>query len=123
MVNDHGQSEKSHYTCFTCLEESSDPVICTKCGAQIYEIDFDEVEVKPPKRVTYFLDPSKIPIDKIREALNVATERFFQSYEVDESKIVVISSNEIALEKLIELLGQELGVDIDEIRNLFEFYS
>lgn len=122
MINDHGQSEKSSYTCFTCLEESSDPANCSVCGAPIYEIDFDKAVVKPPKRVSYSIDPSKIPVGNIREAINVATERFFQSYEVDEAKIIVISSNEMALEKLIELLSKQLGVNADKIRNSFEFY-
>lgn len=121
MDNDQGQSEKSHFTCFNCLEESTDPVTCSYCGYPIHEIDFGNAEIRPPKRVTYVIDPSRFSISMVRKMLDIASERYFQSYEIEESEVVVISSNEIALEKLIELLGRELGVETDKVRGFIVF--
>lgn len=123
MVRKSSNSGNVGYTCFNCLEESSDPDTCSNCGSPIYEINFDESRIEPPKRFTYRLNVEKFPIDKVRNALEVAKNNYFQNYQVEEGGVIVISSNEIAFNKFVELLSVETTVDVNTIKNVIQIDS
>ena len=110
------------YTCFSCLHDSEDPLVCTNCGATIGQFDPDATSFSPPKHGKYFAHLAIAPKEKVRFALEQVRKIYFQSFDAQEaSEGVVVRSNIIAYKKFIELLRDAVGVNSEELMKNIPF--
>lgn len=115
-------SRRPRYVCFHCIEGSTDPDVCSNCGAKIEEYDFDSAVITPPQKGQYRVDFSEIPEGSFVSALEMARDRFFQRFEVAMSEFgAVIQSNDIAYARLIDMLGLVLTKDVEDLRKSIIF--
>jgi hypothetical protein len=105
------------YTCFVCLLGSTDPKICTNCGAKIEAIDVENIVVTPPRWGEYLIHKEFFSPELVTQAVNDVTSTWYQNFQVlTKSPYKVIRSNERAYVKLMESLAKSKKIPIDDIK-------
>lgn len=110
------------YLCFTCLKESNDPIECTNCGAKIEELNMD-AEFKPPvhgRLVIIVPSDKEAVVNEISSVVTHYNQKLFDNASFSNDKgNVVIDCTDVASERIIELLEEEIGEGIKQFK--FEF--
>lgn len=112
------ESVQSH-TCFTCLQESSDPHVCSNCGAAIETIDLEKSVILPPIAGYVELNSSE-DSSLIAKAVNDTIEKLKHKYHddyavTDNNGKIAIECSDLASERLmpeLSLMFRNEGLDV-----------
>lgn len=110
------------YTCFVCLMGSSDPEICTNCGARIETIDIEKIVVTPPRWGEYSIHSDIFSPEVIAKVIDEVISNWHQNFQVlMKSPYEVIRSNERAYDKFVDTLSKSKNMPIEEVKRAIPF--
>lgn len=104
------------FACCVCLMDSASPELCTECGARIEHLDLRDMIFVPPHQVRFKVPFSVLTEKESRRLIEYTAKRFFQHYEIVPAPDgLVIESNDIAFERLLEELSRLMTVPKDSV--------
>lgn len=122
MIENQDIKKPSRYVCFHCIAGSTDPDVCTSCGAAIEEYDFESAVLVPPRAGRYYIAFGEIAQNIVMSALNVAKINFLQRFVVEANEIGVdIQSLDMAYDRLIEVLSSMTGISVETLKQAIIF--
>lgn len=122
MIEDNPKKEVPRYICFHCIEGSTNPDVCTSCGAIIEEYDLESAVLTPPQYGHYKITFNTISKNVILKTLDKVKIDFLQRFTIDIDETgVQIQSHDIAYERLIEALSSETSIPADSLRKTIIF--
>ncbi|SMC27186.1 hypothetical protein SAMN02745857_02742 [Andreprevotia lacus DSM 23236] len=111
------------YTCYACLKMSSNPDVCTHCGAEIGGGDINEAIFKPPEMGEYVVPLNFFSEADVHNAIGEVSNLYFNSLNVasrgiDQLRIV---SSDIAYERFVQVLSNVSGIALDQLQTWIKF--
>ena len=101
--------------CFVCLQESTDPKVCSHCGAEISTSIGEEFQFEPPKKVRLKFNFKQINLfskGDLIKAIEDIKVTYKNNFEIKDSyNSIEVECNDLAEERLINQLKIKELVD------------
>jgi hypothetical protein len=101
------------YTCFVCLQESTNSKKCSHCGAKIEELDMSASTISPPEYGSVVVRSAgdRIQIRAlVSEAIDELTQNYKDFFEVEEQgDALVVKCNSIAGDRFVSVLNDKIS--------------
>ena len=99
------------YVCFSCLQESEDPNVCTHCGAKIEELDLTASQFIPPQKGVVRIS-KEVELDDLLGIVEKSVDHVSGIYHdafklIDDAEEILIECNDIAGARLVDYLNKE----------------
>jgi hypothetical protein len=111
-------NDNKKYVCFSCLQESENPNVCTHCGAKIENLDLAVSKFIPPHKGVVSIS-KRVEVDDLFGIVEKSVEHISGLYHdvfklTDGSKEILVECNDIAGTRLVDHLNkafEQKGID------------
>lgn len=97
------------YVCFSCLKESTDPGVCSQCGAKIDHFDLTSSKFIPPVKGVVKIKKTERSEKVVKDVVEDLEKEYHDEFVVNvSSKAISVECNDVAGERLVESINERV---------------